>query len=86
MNIEVITKEDLQNFRLQLLSDLKELFLSKQTPKREWLRSNEVIKLLKISPGTLQNLRIAGKLRPSKIGGILLYHNADIDKLLNANN
>ena len=39
---------------------------------------------LKISPGTLQNLRVSGKLKPSKIGGILLYSHSDLERLLSA--
>jgi hypothetical protein len=82
MNIEVVTKEDLQNFRQQLLNDLKSLLSIKTNENNEWLRSSEVRKLLKISPGTLQNLRVTGTLKPVKIGGILFYKGADIDNLL----
>lgn len=85
MNVEVITKEDLQAFRLQLINDIKEIFLSKESSTKDWLRSSEVRKLLKISPGTLQSFRINGKLKPSKIGGIHFYRYAEIEKLLNEN-
>jgi len=83
MSVEVITKEDLQLFRVQLLNDIKELLTVRQQPKKEWLRSSEIRKILKISPGTLQKLRVAGKLKPSKVGSILLYSNSDLDQLLN---
>lgn len=82
MNVEVITKEDLQAFRLQLINDLKELFFSTQSPTKEWLKSSEVRKFLKISSGTLQNLRIAGKLHPAKIGGIYYYQYNELERLL----
>ncbi len=85
MSVEVVTKEDLQTFRLQLINDLKSLILSKQDAKKEWLRSGEVRKLLKISPGTLQNLRINGKLKSSKVGGINFYCYSEIEKLLDSN-
>ena len=85
MNLEILTKEDLQVFRLQLINDLKALLLSKQDIKKEWLRSNEVRKLLKISPGTLQNLRITGKIKSSKIGGINYYRYTEIENLLDFN-
>ena len=81
MNIEVVTKEDLQVFRLQLINDLKVLLLPKESAKKEWLRSSEVRKLLKISPGTLQTLRVNGTLHPSKIGGIMYYKMEEIEKL-----
>ena len=85
MAIEVITREDLNEFRTLLLSDLKEILQSKPEQTKQWLKSNEVRKLLNISPGTLQNLRINGTITYTKIGGILYYSSADLDKLLEAN-
>ncbi|WP_284653520.1 helix-turn-helix domain-containing protein [Flavobacterium terrisoli] len=85
MAIEVITREDLNEFRLLLLNDLKEIVNSKSQEQKKWLKSKEVRNLLNISPGTLQTLRINKTLSYTKIGGILYYDNADIDKLLSAN-
>ena len=85
MAIEVITKEDLNEFRILLLSELKELLKANPQQTKQWLKSKEVRKLLNISPGTLQTLRINKTLTYTKIGGILYYDNADIDKLLSAN-
>ncbi|MFY7740543.1 MAG: helix-turn-helix domain-containing protein [Flavobacterium sp.] len=85
MAVQIITIEDLNEFRSQLLNDLKEIIQSKPQQTKQWLKSNEVRKLLNISPGTLQNLRINGTLSYTKIGGIMYYNHADIDKLLNGN-
>ena len=85
MAVEIITKDDLNDFRLTLLNDLKEIIQSKPQQTKQWLKSNEVRKLLNISPGTLQNLRINGTLTYTKIGGILYFDNSDIEKLLNGN-
>lgn len=85
MAIEVITKEDLNEFRILLLNDFKELLKTNPQQTKQWLKSKEVRKLLNISPGTLQTLRINKTLSYTKIGGILYYDNADIDKLLSAN-
>lgn len=85
MAIEVITREDLNEFRTLLLSDIKELLKGNAQQTKQWLKSGEVRKLLNISPGTLQTLRINKTLTYTKIGGILYYDNADIDKLLSAN-
>ncbi|MCA0349882.1 MAG: helix-turn-helix domain-containing protein [Bacteroidetes bacterium] len=82
---QIITREDLNEFRSLLLNDLKEIIQSKPQQTKQWLKSKEVRKLLNISPGTLQNLRINGTLTYTKIGGTLYYDNADIDKLLNTN-
>jgi hypothetical protein len=85
MALEVITREDLNEFRMLLLSDLKEVVKENPQQKKLWLKSKEVRNLLNISPGTLQTLRINKTLTYTKIGGILYYNIADIDKLLAAN-
>jgi hypothetical protein len=85
MNVEVVTKEDLQAFRLQLIDDLKGLLQSRENSKKELLRSKEVRKLLKISPGTLQTFRANGTLNPSKMGGIMYYKMEEIEMHLNSN-
>ena len=85
MAIEVITREDLNEFRTLLLSDLNKLLNSKPQQQKQWLKSNEVRKLLKISSGTLQNLRINGTLSYTKIGGILYYANSDLENVLLTN-
>ncbi len=85
MAIQVITLDDLNEFRRLLLNDLKEIIQSKPQQAKQWLKSKEVRKLLNISPGTLQNLRINGTLTYTKVGGIMYYDNADIEKLLNGN-
>lgn len=82
MSVNIITKEDLQEFKTELLEDIKELFQFKTTEQKLWLRSSEVRELLKISSGTLQNLRINGTLQSSKVGGTLYYDYRDIEKLL----
>ena len=85
MAIEVVTKEDLQEFRHQLLDDLKQIINSNPQEQKQWLKSYEVKKLLKISPGTLQKLRINGTLSYTKIGSIIYYSYEDIEKLLDEN-
>ena len=86
MAIEVITREDLNEFRTLLLADLNEMFNStKPQQQKQWLKSSEVRKLLNISPGTLQNLRINGVLSYTKVGGIIFYAYADLQKVLETN-
>jgi hypothetical protein len=87
MAVEIITTEDLQRFRMQLLNDLKELLLAdKQERKlKPWLRSKEVRRILDISAGTLLNLRVTGKIRSSKVGNLHYYRLEDIEKLLSSN-
>jgi hypothetical protein len=82
MNVELITKEDLKNFKTEMLNEIRQLIRPGQSENRQWLKSADVRKLLNISPGTLQNLRINGTLRYSKIGGMMYYKMEDITKLL----
>jgi len=53
---------------------------------RTWLKSAEVRRLLGISPGTLQNLRVNGSLPFRKIGGTIYYKLSDIHRLMEVGN
>ncbi len=86
MAATILTTEDLQEFKIELLQEFKKLLQSNAEFKpKKWLRSPEVRKLLDISPGTLQNLRINGTLPYTKMGGVLYYEYADILKIMQAN-
>lgn len=80
--IEVITKDDLNEFKKQLIGEIRTLIKPEDGAAKKWLKSNEVRKLLNISPGTLQNLRINGTLRFTKVGSMLYYKLDDINTLL----
>lgn len=86
MPANILTTEDLQEFKLELLQEIKELLTKagEGSPKK-WLKSSEVMKLLKISPGTLQNFRINGTIPYTKIGGIIYYEAEEIQKILKEN-
>jgi hypothetical protein len=53
-------------------------------PTKKWLKTHEVRKLLNISPGTIQTLRTNGTLPYKKIGHIIYYDIADIQRMLDA--
>lgn len=81
--IELITREDLKQFKSELLSEIRTIISpANGGASKQWLKSAEVRKLLNVSPGTLQNLRINGTLRYTKIGGMMYYKLEDIHKLL----
>jgi len=82
MIVNLITKEDLQEFKTELLEDLQNLFQIKISQQKLWLRSSEVKAFLKISSGTLQNLRINGTLSYTRVGGTLYYNYKDIEEML----
>lgn len=82
MNIEIITREDLEVFRISLLKDLAVLLPEKNEPLAEWLKGAEVRQILKISAGTLQSLRIKGMLKFTKVGGTYYYRSGDLKGML----
>jgi len=83
---EGITKDDLRQFGLLLMDNIR-VMIGKAPDKDDihpdWLKSRVVRKLLDMSPGTLQNLRITGKVRYKKILGSYYYNKADLQRLFN---
>lgn len=86
MSAQIITTEDLKEFKIELLDEIRNIVSEQKTAtSKKWLKSVEVRKLLNISPGTLQTLRINGTLPYTKIGGTNYYNLTDIEKLLSKN-
>ncbi len=86
MGTTIITTEDLRDFKMELLDEIKQLLTNQSgQPSKKWLKSPEVRNLLGISPGTLQNLRINGTLPYTKVGGVLYYNYQEIMQVLEAN-
>ena len=87
MTIEIVTKEDLQAFRFQLLRDITQLLENRPIPvlQKELLRSHEVKKIFNITHATLKKLRQNGTLQSTKIGGRYYYNNKHILELLKTN-
>ena len=84
MATEIITKDDLDEFREKLLNDIRAITGNPDEGKRKLLKSYQVKNMLKISPGTLQNLRVNGTLTFTKIGGIIYYKYEDIMKIFDS--
>lgn len=86
MPTSIITTDDLREFKMELLDDIKTL-LAKQSKGqlKRYLKSSEVMDLLQVSPGTLQNLRINGTLPYTKVGGIIYYDAEEIQNVMTAN-
>ncbi len=86
MPTSIITTDDLQDFKMELLEDIKQLLNQQKSGRiKKYLRSSEVMDYLQISPGTLQNLRINGTLPYTKIGGIIYYDAQEIQKVMEEN-
>lgn len=91
MATNIITSEDLEQFKWEFLELIKEHIdkrLGKITPaaeERQWLKSHQVQRMLGISPGTLQTLRINGTIPYTKIGGIIFYDKKNIQQIMEDN-
>jgi hypothetical protein len=85
--IDLITRTDFEQFKIELFEELKKIGINTvgDQSENQWLKSSEVRKLLKISPGTLQNLRVNGILPYTKVGSMFYYRQNDIEKILNGN-
>lgn len=96
MAVNIITQEDLDQFKSQFFQEQKtilekfkeEISGNIKAPEpvgTKWLKSHQVQRLLNISPGTLQTLRINGTIPFSKVGGSIYYSSDDVNKVLERN-
>lgn len=85
MSMEIVTREDLQKFRLQLLKDIQEIIRrvnDSTDSKSKGYKTAHVRKMLGCSINKLVLLRTTGKIRVKKIGGTLYYNKENIKRLL----
>lgn len=80
MAAEIITREDLQIFKEDLLLEIRNLLGTQPPPAaKKWIKSYQVKEILGISSGTLQTMRRKGAIPFSRMGGLMLY---DYDAIL----
>lgn len=83
MPTEIITTDHLREFKVELLQEFRKILKEDHCQsEKKWLRSSEVKKMLGISTGTLQNMRINGTIPFSKVNGTLFYDYEDILKVM----
>lgn len=83
MQLELMTKEMAEEFKKDILEEIRKVFLSKSS-EETWLKGYEVRKMLDCSEGTLVNLRASGKLPYAKINGSIYYRKSDLLNMLNS--
>jgi hypothetical protein len=85
MPVEIVTKDDLENFRVRMMRDIR-IILEEHSriflERPEGYRTIDVRKILRCSSNKLISLRITRKLRTKKIGGSLYYNKEDVKRLL----
>ena len=80
---QLLTIADLKEFKNQLIEELLTALKSQNSQvQKKWLKSHDVRRLLKISPGTLQTLKSSGTIPYTKIGGVHFYDYDDIQRVL----
>ncbi|MBI1342499.1 MAG: helix-turn-helix domain-containing protein [Terrimonas sp.] len=85
MSAEIVTKDDLELFRIRLISEIKsivEVRLQPPPERPEGYKTSDVRKMLGCSVNKLVSLRITRKIRTKKIGGTIYYNKDDIKRLL----
>ncbi len=83
MSANIITLEEWVEFKTELIQEIRTILSeSNNTTNKKWLKSSEVRKMLNVSPGTLQTLRVNGTLPFTKIGGTHFYSLNDIEKIM----
>ena len=70
--IVVLTKEDLDQFKEDLLNELKSLYET-NIKKTKWIRTADVREMLNISDSTIQTMRISGTLPAYKLDSTWFY-------------
>ena len=86
MPTSIITTDDLREFKMEILEEMSKMLVQHKEPepkRNHYLKSSEVLKILKISPGTLQTLRDSGRLPFVKVGGNIFYDMEDIQGMMN---
>ena len=78
----LITKEELDSFKEELLSQLQKIQNVKT--QSSWMRSKNVRQLLGISDSTLQTMRINGTIPSYKLGTSWFYRHNEIIAALEA--
>lgn len=85
MATNIITVEDLQIFKNELIKELTAIYRNNNSQEQKWLKSADIRKMLGLSAGTLQTLRINGSLPFTKLNGTLYYSYDDVMEVLNKN-
>ena len=82
MPIELLTLNDLEKFKNELLHEITLVVQSKAPIEKKLLKTKDVCQILRVKPGTVQNLRKKKILRFRKIGGTIYYNYEDIYAML----
>jgi len=82
MAIDILTKQDLADFKKELIIEIKDMIADNNRQVSRWMKGKEVKRLLQISEGTLQSLRIKNLISFKKVGGNYFYAYDEIIRMM----
>ena len=84
MPLNILTTEDLREFKMELFKEIHQIFAIVKTKNRSsnWVKSSQVMRILRISHGTLQALRNNKIIPYYQVGGLIFYDLEEINKIL----
>jgi len=86
MPAQILTTDDLREFKQELIKEFKQIISSIQQsnskPLKKLLKTSEVREMLDLSPNSLRNLRVSRVLPFTKINGTIYYDRSDIDQMI----
>ena len=87
MPANIITTDDLREFKAELFEELKEIIHTKPgtTNQKRFLKTSELQEALGLSPSTIHQLRIMRILPFTKINGVIFYDWEDIVVMMQKN-
>jgi hypothetical protein len=79
---QLITVGDLERFRISLLEEFRKIISGpKGQAEKKWIKTSEVRRVFDISLSKLHALRASRQLAYMRIGGVIYYDIADIEKM-----
>jgi len=79
---QLITIGDLERFRISLLDEIRKMISGpKAQAEKKWIKTSEVKRVFDISFSKLHALRASRVLPYMRIGGVIYYDRADIEKM-----
>lgn len=83
MQVNIVTKEDLEEFRIKLMTEIKEtLNVLEQKSYPKSIKTKQVLEILELSSGKLKQMRISGLITFKKVGSTYYYNYNEVKRLL----
>ncbi len=83
MQINIVTKEDLEEFRVKRLTEIREILKIQEVKSfPRSIKTKQALEILDMSAGKLKQMRITGELSYKEVGGTYYYNYNEVKGLL----